>query len=66
MLKFIRNSKSTNKSTGYKGIRKTPSDKYTAALNIWLDGKTRNIHIGTYDTLKEAKQARVKFILSLI
>lgn len=41
--------------TGVKGVEKTPANRYRA--RIWYKGKA--ISLGTYDTLEEAKNARL-------
>lgn len=73
MLKWIKNSKSNIKTkTGYKGIVKNATGKYVAEINIRLSSgknkpkKVGYINIGTFDTLKEAKKARVEYIINLL
>lgn len=46
-----------NSTTGVKGVSKSKNEKKYIAY-IYKDG--RHIHIGTYDTLKEARQARIQ------
>ena len=69
----IENSKNPrNKTTGYKGIRKTKNGTFDAVLTIKMPNgqnsplvqKTR--YIGNYKTLEEAKQARKEFIMLLL
>lgn len=74
MIKWITNSKGAvnNKSTNYKGITKKENGKYKANICIRLSvgkGKpkeSKTIYIGEYDTLKEAKKARIEYILGLL
>ena len=74
MLKWIKNSKGAinNKSTNYKGITRNENGKYKANISIRLSvgkGKPKElktIYIGEYDTLKEAKKARIDYILGLL
>lgn len=72
MLKWIKNSKSkktyknSKRGTGYKGITITHVGKYESRLDIFIKDKWKAIYIGTYDTLYEAKKARVDYILSLL
>jgi hypothetical protein len=73
MLRWIKNSKSTyGVFTAIKGIKLNKAGRYVACLNIRIaEGinnpkKMKNIYIGSYDTLKEAKQKRVEYILSLL
>jgi hypothetical protein len=72
MLKWIKNSKgeSRNKSTGFKGIKLSPAGKYVSLVvvknkGVYKDSKQYNLYVGTYNTLKEAKEKRVEYILSL-
>ena len=60
----MENSKSTKSNTGYKGIywRKQHS-KFLAKI-MWKHGGIE-IHIGMFETLKEAVKAREDFIKSL-
>ena len=73
MLRWIKNSKggSRNKSTGFKGITLSLYGKYVAhvtyqSLGVYKNSKQHNLYVGTYDTLKEAKEKRVEYILSLL
>ena len=74
MLKWIVNSKGAvnNDVSGYKGITSGSNDKYKAQIGIRLSvgkGKPKElktIHIGQYDTIKEAKKARIDYILGLL
>lgn len=58
-------TQSNNTSTGVRGVTKVPSGRYAAVAKI--DGKVK--HIGTYDTMEEAKKvverARRKIELQL-
>ena len=60
----MENSKSIRSNTGYRNIvwSKTHS-KFIARLEH--KHRTINLHIGLYDTLKEAVKAREDFIKSL-
>ncbi len=68
MIKNIRNSKSKG-VTNLKGITLMKNNKpYVAQLSIY-NPKTKNMThyaIGSYYTLKEAKNARISFILELL
>ena len=74
MLKWIKNSKGAknNESTGYKGITFGNNSKYKANIAIRLSagkGKPKElkvIYLGEYDTIKEAKTARIEYILGLL
>lgn len=46
-----------NSKTGVKGVRKSKNGKRYIASIV---KNYQNIHIGTYDTLEEARQARIK------
>ena len=71
MIKNINNSKSKNDS-GYKGIYIRKDGKYIARLGVFIpEGhsapkKPKLINIGVYDNKKQAKQARVDYILDLL
>ena len=72
MLKWIKNSTAskTNKSSKYRGIRFI-SGKYQANVKLSrYDAKGKRIQtdyvIGSYETEREAKNERVKFILNLL
>jgi len=59
----MENSKSTRSNTGYRNIYfEKEKGKFTAKLKI---GEHITIHIGTYETLKEAKAMREQFIVDL-
>ena len=74
MLKWIKNSKGAvnNNSTKYKGITVDANGMYKAVLCIRLSkgkGKPKelkNIYIGTYESVKEAKANRIEYILNLL
>lgn len=58
------NSKSERSNTGYKGIGwRKDHGKFQAKVSVGHD--KAQIHIGEFDTLKEAINARVAFIKSL-
>lgn len=46
-----------NSTTGVKGVSKSKNGERYVAI-VYKDG--RRIHIGTYDTIEEARQARIK------
>ena len=73
MFKWIKNSKGaiTNKGTNLKGISVTKDGNYKAFVGVRNKGvykpsKAHIIYIGTYKSVKEAKQKRVEYILSLL
>ena len=73
MLRWITNSKGsiTNKTSKFKGIGITNNNRFKAivtvrANGVYKDTKSINIYIGTYDTLNEAKTARINYILNLL
>ena len=74
MLKWIENSKGAvnNKSSKYKGIKLTEKGSYVASVNLRLSEgigkpkKAKYIYIGTYSSVKEAKNKRIEFILNLL
>lgn len=72
MLKWIKNSKSkrvsgkSNKSTGYKGITVNISGKYEAKVHVKIKDNWGILYVGIYNTLEEAKKARVNYIISLL
>lgn len=45
-----------NSKTGYKGVSKIKDGKYIARIKF----RGKNIHLGTYDDIEEAKKARKK------
>ena len=47
---------SKNNTTGIKGVKKIAENKYTAGITI----SRQVIHLGTFKTLEEAKEARQK------
>lgn len=52
---------------GISVVKNKKSTKYKAALNISHNGKALpNIHIGTYDTVDEAVNARIDYINKLL
>lgn len=52
-----RNTKlAVNNTTGYTGIRETPSGRYKARIMV----NRREINLGTYDTFEQAKLARIE------
>jgi hypothetical protein len=64
----MENSKSEKSNTNYKGIHfRKDIGKFRAHLRIYRpsDQGTINVEIGSFDTLKEAIEAREKFIKSL-
>jgi hypothetical protein len=54
------NQRARSNSTFGKGIRKTPSHKFQARVQI----KGSGINIGTFDTAEEAQQAREAYLSS--
>lgn len=73
MFKWIKNSKGdrNNKSTGLKGINITEHGKYKATVRVrnkgaYKEAKQVILYIGSYSTIKEAKKARVDYILGLL
>lgn len=69
MLKWIKNSKgaSTNKSSDYKGIYVTRYGKYRTKVVVRNgENPPYTVNLGNFNTLKEAKKARVDYILSLL
>ena len=73
MIKWIKNSqaKTRRSSSDYLGVAACQG-KYRATLTLYKPNKDTNltqsvnIHIGTYDTAKEAMKARVEYILNLL
>ena len=67
MIKIIKNSKSKG-ITKLKGITKIKESKpFRAQVSIY-DNKTQKMihhYVGVYYTIKEAKKARIKYILEL-
>lgn len=64
----MENSKSIKSNTGYKGIYfRKDTGKFESHLRIYnsYNQGTINVHIGSYETLKEAVKAREEFIKSL-
>lgn len=68
----MKNSKSNNCSSGYKGIRYRKDIGlfeayiFTRTYNRQnIEGRSYHIYIGCYDTLKKAIKAREEFISSL-
>jgi len=59
-------NRKSNNNTGYKGIyyRKIIGS-FEAKIAVKLKHKVANIHIGSFETLKEAVKAREEFIKSL-
>ena len=49
--------KSKNKSCGSKGVYKVKSGRYSASIAVNEDSKRKTIHLGTFDTEEEAKEA---------
>lgn len=47
---------SSNSKTGIKGVAKTKDGKYIARIKF----RGKNIHLGTYDDIEEAKKSRKK------
>lgn len=47
---------SKNSTTGIKGVSKYSNGKYRAYINL----KRKQIHLGTFDTIEEAKAARLQ------
>lgn len=47
---------SSNSKTGIKGVAKTKDGKYIARIKF----RGKNIHLGTYDDIEEAKKSRNK------
>lgn len=73
MLKWIKNSKGavTNNTTNYKGISPTKDGNYKGFVRVRNKGvykpsKAHIIYIGTYKSVKEAVDARIAYILSLL
>ena len=71
MLKWIKNSKSNYQSkTNYKGIQLDVNGDYIAKVTVRIANghnkpkQVKHIVLGTFKTLKEAKEKRVKYILS--
>jgi len=66
MIKIVKNSKS-KKGSGFKGIRLDEVvKKYKASVSIYNNKTTCIKYLGYFDTLKEAKKARVEYILKLL
>lgn len=63
----MKNSKSTQSNTGYKGIyfRKSLGEFISQLTFRSNSGKSVAYHIGQYQSLKEAISAREEFIKSL-
>ena len=63
----IRNSVSRG-ATGYKGVSRTTKSnhKFEAFVQVGQVSGFKKIYIGVYDTVAEAVQARVDFIISLL
>ena len=60
----MENSKSTKSNTGYKGIFfEKENGKFRSRITI--DNIGNSIHLGYFETLKEAIKAREEFIKSL-
>jgi hypothetical protein len=73
MLRWIKNSKSHAKS-GFKGIIQLNEGGFRAEVIVNLEDvvykskkeKKHRFYLGQYHTLEEAKNARIKFITSLL
>lgn len=65
MIVRIQNSPSDSVS-GYRGISSHTSGKWQAFLSVCQNGVKIKYHIGTYDTIEEAKSAREEYILGLL
>ncbi|MFU2222004.1 hypothetical protein [Streptococcus pluranimalium] len=52
----LKQKTSKNNKTGVKGVSKSRTGKYRAYLTL----KGKQIHLGSFETLKEAKEARKK------
>lgn len=63
----MENSKSIKSNTGYKGVffRKDMGKFVARLINNHTGNNKIDIHIGIYETLKEAVKAREDFIKSL-
>lgn len=68
MIRFIKNSRSKG-STGVKGIVYRAERKDFLVKVSYYDKttmKTKHLSVGNYKTLKEAKTARINYILNLL
>lgn len=68
---MLHNRKSSSSNTGWKGIYKRPTTNRYEAHVMVVSPKckskrsTYKVHVGNFDTLFEAMQAREKFIVEL-
>lgn len=53
-VRSLKQKKSRNNTTGYKGVSKTRNGKYRAYINI----KRKQIYLGQFDTIEKAVEAR--------
>jgi len=69
-VNIVKNSTSNRSNTGYTGIslrdRVGRKIKYQAQIKVKTPTNWISLHIGNFDTLEEAIQARVNFIKSLL
>lgn len=54
-----------NKSTGYVGVALTRNGKYRAYFYARIDRQKKQVHIGTFDTLDAAAQARQRALYAV-
>jgi hypothetical protein len=54
-------SKNTNNKSGVKGVWINPKGKHVVQVGF----KRKNYHVGTYDNIQDAVQARVTFVENL-